>query len=123
MLEQIEELLGAEEPTLARMEDTLTEGYAQALALEAERWRLERRIGEVARDGQTDVEELIRAELSEREIEVLKLIANGKDNALIAAELHISPKTVKNHISNILMKLQIDNRIQAAVYAVRSGIV
>lgn len=42
MLEQIEELLGAEEPTLARMEDTLTEGYAQALALEAERWRLER---------------------------------------------------------------------------------
>ena len=62
----------------------------------------------------------IRAELSDREIEVLKLIANGKDNAMIAGELHISPKTVKNHISNILMKLQIDNRIQAAVYAVRS---
>jgi DNA-binding NarL/FixJ family response regulator len=67
--------------------------------------------------------ETIRSELSEREIQVLKLIANGKDNAMIAAELHISPKTVKNHISNILMKLQIDNRIQAAVYAVRSGIV
>jgi NarL family two-component system response regulator LiaR len=65
----------------------------------------------------------IRAELSDREIQVLKLIANGKDNALIAGELHISPKTVKNHISNILMKLQIENRIQAAVYAVRSGIV
>ncbi len=65
----------------------------------------------------------IRAELSDREIEVLKLIANGKDNAVIAGELHISPKTVKNHISNILMKLQIDNRIQAAVYAVKSGIV
>ena len=65
----------------------------------------------------------IRAELSDREIEVLKLIANGNDNAQIAAELHISPKTVKNHISNILMKLQIENRIQAAVYAVRSGIV
>jgi DNA-binding NarL/FixJ family response regulator len=67
--------------------------------------------------------ETIRAELSDREIEVLKLIANGKDNAQIAGDLHISPKTVKNHISNILMKLQIDNRIQAAVYAVRSGIV
>jgi DNA-binding NarL/FixJ family response regulator len=67
--------------------------------------------------------ETIRSELSEREIQVLKLIANGKDNAMIAAELHISPKTVKNHISNILMKLQIENRIQAAVYAVRSGIV
>ena len=70
-----------------------------------------------------EIENTIRAELSDREIEVLKLIANGKDNAMIAAELHISPKTVKNHISNILMKLQIDNRIQAAVYAVRSGIV
>jgi hypothetical protein len=54
MREQIELLLtapesGAEAPTLARMEDTLTEGYARALALEAERWRLERRLGEVAR--------------------------------------------------------------------------
>jgi DNA-binding NarL/FixJ family response regulator len=67
--------------------------------------------------------ETIRAELSHREIEVLKLIANGKDNAQIAQDLFISPKTVKNHISNILMKLQIDNRIQAAVYAVRSGLV
>jgi len=65
----------------------------------------------------------LRAELSDRELEVLKLIAIGKDNAEIAKDLFISPKTVKNHISNILMKLQIDNRIQAAVYAVRSGIV
>jgi DNA-binding NarL/FixJ family response regulator len=72
---------------------------------------------------QPDIEQTIRSELSEREIDVLKLIANGKENAEIAAELHISPKTVKNHISNILMKLQIENRIQAAVYAVRSGIV
>ena len=75
-------------------------------------------VGRVAREA-----EVIRSELSDREIQVLKLIANGKDNAMIAAELHISPKTVKNHISNILMKLQIENRIQAAVYAVRSGIV
>ena len=55
-------------------------------------------------------------------MQVLRLIANGNDNAQIAAELHISPKTVKNHISNILMKLQIENRIQAAVFAVRSGL-
>jgi DNA-binding NarL/FixJ family response regulator len=67
--------------------------------------------------------ELIQSELSDREIQVLKLIANGKDNSTIANELHISPKTVKNHISNILMKLQIENRIQAAVVAVRSGLV
>jgi hypothetical protein len=54
MVERIEQLLcapasGADAPTLARMEDTLTEGYAEALALEAERWRIERRLGEVAR--------------------------------------------------------------------------
>src|SRR5919204_3053139 len=76
-----------------------------------------------SQSSQPDIERTIRAELSDREIEVLKLIANGKDNAQIAADLHISPKTVKNHISNILMKLQIENRIQAAVYAVRSGLV
>jgi DNA-binding NarL/FixJ family response regulator len=61
-------------------------------------------------------------ELSARELEVLKLLANGKDNHQIARELFISPKTVKNHISNILMKLHIENRIQAALYAVRSGL-
>jgi DNA-binding NarL/FixJ family response regulator len=60
--------------------------------------------------------------LSDRELQVLKLIANGKDNAQIAGELFISAKTVKNHISNILLKLSIENRIQAAVYAVRSGL-
>jgi DNA-binding NarL/FixJ family response regulator len=64
-----------------------------------------------------------RADLSDREIEVLRLLAAGKDNAEIAQELFISPKTVKNHISSILAKLQIENRIQAAVYAVRSGLV
>ena len=71
----------------------------------------------------SDAATRIRTLLSDREVEVLRLIANGKDNAEIARELYISPKTVKNHISNILMKLQIENRIQAAVYAVRSGIV
>jgi DNA-binding NarL/FixJ family response regulator len=72
--------------------------------------------GPSAREGST------ASELSDRELQVLRLLANGKDNAQIAAELHISPKTVKNHISNILMKLQIENRIQAAVFAVRSGL-
>jgi DNA-binding NarL/FixJ family response regulator len=67
--------------------------------------------------------EAVSTDLSDRELDVLKLIAIGKDNAQIADDLFISPKTVKNHISNILMKLQIENRIQAAVYAVRSGIV
>jgi DNA-binding NarL/FixJ family response regulator len=63
------------------------------------------------------------ADLTERELDVLRLLAAGKANADIAAELYISPKTVKNHIASILVKLQMDNRIQAAVYAVRSGII
>jgi DNA-binding NarL/FixJ family response regulator len=62
------------------------------------------------------------ASLSPRELEVLRLVASGKDNGGIARELSISPKTVKNHVSSILVKLQLENRIQAAVYAVRSGI-
>jgi hypothetical protein len=61
MQRQIEDLLTAESPTLARLEDTLTEGYARALAIEAERWRLERRIGEVAREGRSDVSEELRS--------------------------------------------------------------
>jgi DNA-binding NarL/FixJ family response regulator len=69
-----------------------------------------------------DAVEKIKGELTTRELEVLRLIANGKDNAQIARDLYISSKTVKNHISNILAKLQISNRIQAAVYAVKSGL-
>ena len=57
-----------------------------------------------------DAAETIRAELSDREIQVLKLIANGKDNAEIARQLFISPKTVKNHISSILSKLRNKDR-------------
>ena len=62
------------------------------------------------------------AELSRRELQVLRLLANGKENAEIACQLHISPKTVKNHISSILTKLRIENRIQAAIYAIRNGL-
>lgn len=61
--------------------------------------------------------------LTPREIEVLRLIAEGKDNSDIADVLVISPRTAKNHVASILHKLQIDNRIQAAVLAVKHGIV
>ena len=59
--------------------------------------------------------------LSIREKEVLRLVVEGKDNATIAQELFISPYTVKNHISNILLKLSVENRLQAAVarFAIR----
>jgi DNA-binding NarL/FixJ family response regulator len=63
------------------------------------------------------------AHLTDRETQILRLIAEGKDNAEIGRELFISPRTVKNHISSLLAKLQIENRIQAAVYAVRRGLV
>ena len=61
--------------------------------------------------------------LSIREKEVLRLVVDGKDNAAIAEELFISPYTVKNHISNILLKLQVENRLQAAVRAVRDSLI
>jgi hypothetical protein len=76
MQQQIEELLNADAPLLARVEDTLTEGYARALAIEAERWRLERRIGEVAREGGgTSGEELrtLGTELTRADGELVEL--------------------------------------------------
>ena len=60
--------------------------------------------------------------LSEREREVLRLIAEGCPNAEIAGRLVISEFTVKNHVSNILGKLQLADRTQAAVYAWRAGL-
>ena len=62
-------------------------------------------------------------ELTEREMEVLRLIADGQSNAGIAEQLVISEKTVKGHVSNILGKLHLVDRTQAAVYAWREGIV
>ncbi len=62
-------------------------------------------------------------ELSAREAEVLKLIAEGLANKQISARLHLSEKTVKNHVSRIFSKLNISARTQAAVHAIRAGIV
>ena len=61
--------------------------------------------------------------LTEREMEVLKLIARGHANSLIAEELVISVGTVKGHVSNILSKLHLADRTQAAVFAWQEGIV
>jgi NarL family two-component system response regulator LiaR len=62
-------------------------------------------------------------ELTDREMEVLRLIAEGNRNADIATKLVISEKTAKNHVSNILSKLHLADRTQAAVYAWREGII
>jgi NarL family two-component system response regulator LiaR len=61
--------------------------------------------------------------LTEREIDVLRLVAQGASNPQIAETLCISVNTVKTHLKNILAKLQLDNRTQAATYAVQSGLV
>ncbi|PZT53365.1 response regulator [Paenibacillus silvae] len=59
--------------------------------------------------------------LTEREKEVLLLVAEGKTNKDIGEELHISIKTVKTHVSNLLMKCEMDDRTQLAIYAHRQG--
>ena len=61
--------------------------------------------------------------LTSRELEVLRLVAHGKSNRDIAGELFISENTVKNHIRNILEKLQMKSRMEAAMFAVRSKLV
>lgn len=70
-------------------------------------------------------ENTLRAEdlLTEREIEVLRLVARGVSNPDIAEKLFISVNTVKTHLRNILDKLQLENRTQAATYAVQKGLI
>jgi len=61
--------------------------------------------------------------LSQRELEVLKLIVEGKSNPEIAKLLYLSPNTIKTHVRSIMNKLSVDDRVQAAVIALRSGLV
>jgi NarL family two-component system response regulator LiaR len=60
--------------------------------------------------------------LTEREIEVLRLVATGQSNTDIARQLVITEATVRSHVSNILGKLGLSNRVQATLYALQEGI-
>ena len=72
--------------------------------------------------GERQKSPLIAADLSKREMEVLKSLSEGLSNAAIAEALFISEKTVKSHVSNILSKLHLADRTQAAVFAWREGL-
>ncbi|MCL1475681.1 response regulator [Argonema antarcticum] len=63
------------------------------------------------------------ANLSQRELEVLKLMVEGYSNPQIASSLYLSPNTIKTHVRGIMNKLSVDDRVQAAVVALRSGLV
>lgn len=67
-------------------------------------------------------EEAVSSELSPRELEVLKLVGLGKTNREIAQSLATAENTVKNHLRHIVRKLHVDNRVQAAAYAIRHGL-
>jgi DNA-binding NarL/FixJ family response regulator len=75
------------------------------------------------RDGEERAEELPAPRLTEREMQVLKLVARGMNNRDIAKELFISENTVKNHVRNILEKLQIHSRMEAVMVAVREKLI
>ncbi|GAA1869147.1 response regulator [Asanoa iriomotensis] len=62
------------------------------------------------------------AELTPREREILRLLADGHTNAAIAAQLHLSPKTVRNHVSNVFAKLHVTGRAEAMLHARRAGL-
>ncbi len=73
--------------------------------------------------GENSEEQPLFTELTDRELDVLKLIAKGLTNSQIAGKLVISENTVKGHVSNILSKLHLADRTQVAVYAWQQGIV
>jgi NarL family two-component system response regulator LiaR len=73
--------------------------------------------------GEDNEEQPLFTELTDRELDVLKLIANGLTNSQIAEKLVISENTVKGHVSNILSKLHLADRTQVAVYAWQRGLV
>ena len=122
------------------VKEALRCGFAGYITKETEPDRFERAIRSVA-DGQVVVpmtlgrklfrtsrtrvrshEELIASQLTAREREVLSLLAEGVSSRRIAEELHVSPNTVRTHVQNILAKLQVHSRLEAAAFAAQHGL-
>lgn len=82
-----------------------------------------RRLAEAMRPGPGDLQEPSPDQLTEREREVLELVTRGLNNQEIADHLSVGLKTVKTHMTNIFQKLNLENRVQAALYALRHHIV
>jgi DNA-binding NarL/FixJ family response regulator len=73
--------------------------------------------------GGVDASSRVVEELTARELEVLRLLAQGLDNSEIAKQLYLSPTTVKRHISGVFAKVGAGNRVEAAIWAVRAGVI
>jgi len=81
-------------------------------------------LSEFGRQASREAESTVQSHgLTQREVEVLQLVAKGASNREIANQLAIAENTVKNHLRNILDKLHLENRVQAATYAFREGLV
>ena len=80
-------------------------------------------LGHIASQGAPTRDSTLAASLSEREVEVLRLLARGMNNNEIASRLHLTHGTVRNYVSGILTKLDVADRTQAAILALRHGLV
>jgi len=104
------------------LKDTRAEELRQAIraAAEGQVWLAPQAMARLVREVQLPSSP---EKLTDRETEVLRLLARGKANKEIGAELYIGERTVKTHVSNILSKLGVSSRTQAVIYALRIGLV
>ncbi len=99
--------------------DAIRRVYAGEVLLDAE---LAEQIIQDFRAKASEIPTASRADLTDREIQILRLLAQGATNQEIADDLGISEKTVRNRLSEIFAKLHLNNRTQAALYAIREGL-
>lgn len=103
--------------------DLTTEEFEARIIIYANEYTLEKILFELGRKfSENDLEYYIERPLSRREIDVLKLVINGKSNAEIAQTLYITQNTVKAHMKKIMEKLAVTDRVQAAVKATRQNL-